>query len=57
MKTRKPHATRREARLRCAIVRERIAWGWTHQEIAERLGVDRSTVTYYASSKRCKHGQ
>jgi DNA-binding NarL/FixJ family response regulator len=55
MNKRARHATRRQAAQRCTFVLERLRAGWTHQEIADLLQVDRSTVTYYASSRRCKH--
>jgi DNA-binding NarL/FixJ family response regulator len=43
------------ARERCVQVRSRVALGETHQQIADAMGLDRSTVTYYATSRRCKH--
>lgn len=46
--------TVREARERGCIIQLRVAAGYTHQEIAAELGIDRSTVTYYATSTRCK---
>lgn len=40
---------------RAEAIRQYRAEGWTHQEIAQTLGVDRSLVTYYLSP-RCKSG-
>jgi transcriptional regulator with XRE-family HTH domain len=40
-----------ERRLRLQICRSLHAAGYTHQEIANKLGVDRSAVTYYLSGR------
>lgn len=47
-------ATRAEAQERAQEIRARVAKGETHQQIADALGMERSTVSYYAST-RYKH--
>jgi DNA-binding transcriptional regulator LsrR (DeoR family) len=46
-----PSVAARQARV--DAIRLYRAEGWTHAEIAQTLGVDRSLVTYYLSP-RCK---
>jgi DNA-binding NarL/FixJ family response regulator len=51
---RSERATRAEAEERAREIRQRVAQGETHQQIADALGMERSTVSYYAST-RYKH--
>jgi DNA-binding transcriptional regulator LsrR (DeoR family) len=51
--TRNQARNQAERRLRLQTIRSLRYAGHTHQEIADKLGLDRSTVTFYLGN-RCK---